>query len=86
MIRDPRTFSGQSNGRKALTIPVPFIVLFVVLAAAIAMRGQVARPSAVPAVAAGPPSMTSGAETPGPIWVSAFPSSRTCSSRAGRTR
>ena len=52
MIRDPRTFTGQSNGRKVITIPVPFIVLFVVLAAAIAIRAQVARPSAVPAVAA----------------------------------
>ncbi|TMI89152.1 MAG: hypothetical protein E6H00_10590 [Bacillati bacterium ANGP1] len=52
MIRDPRTFSGQSNGRKALTIPASFIVLFVVLAAAIAIRAQVARPNAVPAAAA----------------------------------
>jgi hypothetical protein len=44
VIRDPRTFTGQSNGRKALTISAPFIILFVVLAAVVALRVQVARP------------------------------------------
>ncbi|HEX9246726.1 MAG TPA: hypothetical protein VGA35_11245 [bacterium] len=52
MIRDPKTFTGQSNERKVISIPVPFIVLFVVLAAAIVLRGQIARPSPVPADAA----------------------------------
>ena len=52
MIRDPRTFTGQSNGRKVITVPIPFIALLVVLAAVVALRAQVARPSAVPAFAA----------------------------------
>ena len=52
MIRDPRTFTGQSNGRRVITIPAPLMVVLVVLAAAIALRAQVAKPNAVSAVTA----------------------------------